>query len=111
MTAIYEDVATGNGVIWDCLQTEWSMVPDGDYKLRTVCPDYNNPNAQDVDLVWESDLTTISVKNGQINKTQACEAAGHLMDCVGRHQKYLCDVWFDESSNTLQFDIGSVGIA
>jgi len=99
----FQDVVTEDGVIWDgqCLGTP---IPNGSYRLRTVCPDPKNARAGDVDLVWESDYA-VTVWDGVINTSQACRAASHLMDCIGKRNRYLKEIWFNSDSNTLQFDI------
>jgi hypothetical protein len=33
----FEDVVTEDGVIWDCVSKR-IHIPDGSYRLRTVCP-------------------------------------------------------------------------
>ena len=98
----FEDVVTEDGVIWDCLET--NHIPDGSYRLRTVCPDYNNPEAGDIDLIWESDYA-VTVRDGAVDQAAACRAASHLMDCVGKRNRYLNEIWWNSSSGTLEFKV------
>ena len=67
----FEDVVTEDGVIWDCLET--NHIPDGSYRLRTVCPDYNNPKTLNIDLIWESDYA-VTVRDGAVDQAAACRA-------------------------------------
>ena len=99
----FEDVVTEDGVIWDCLDHLYH-IPDGSYRLRTVCPDYNNPEAADIDLIWESDYA-VTVTDGVINTSQACRAASHLMDCVGKRNRYLNEIWWNSVTGTLEFKV------
>lgn len=104
-TNSYEDIASADGVIWDCLDHLYH-IPDGDYKLRTVCPDYKNASAPDVNLIWESDYA-VRVSNGEIDRASACRAASHLMDCVGKRSQYLQEIWWNSVTGTLEFNIES----
>jgi len=99
----FEDVVTEDGVIWDCAKPEY-QIPDGSYRLRTVCPDYNNSAAADVDLIWESDYA-VTVTDGLVDQSAACRAASHLMDCVGKRNRYLNEIWWNSSSGTLEFKV------
>ena len=99
----FQDVVSEDGVIWDCLDHLYH-IPDGDYKLRTVCPDYKNEAALDVNLIWESDYA-VEVVNGVIDPPSACRAASHLMDCVGKRNRYLNEIWWNSASGTLEFKV------
>ena len=99
----FEDVVTEDGVIWDCLDHLYH-IPDGSYRLRTVCPDYNNPSTADIDLIWESDYA-VSVVDGSVDQAQACRAASHLMDCVGKRNRYLNEIWWNSVTGTLEFKV------
>ena len=99
----FKDVVTEDGVIWDCAKP-LHQIPDGSYRLRTVCPDYNNSAAPDVDLIWESDYA-VTVSDGSVDQAAACRAASHLMDCVGKRNRYLNEIWWNSSSGTLEFKV------
>lgn len=99
----FEDVVTEDGVIWDCVDHQY-LIPDGSYKLRTVCPDYNNNAAPDVDLIWESDYA-VTVSDGLVDQAAACRAASHLMDCVGKRNRYLSEIWWNNTTGTLEFKV------
>ena len=99
----FEDVVTEDGVIWDCLDHLYH-IPDGSYRLRTVCPDYKNADALDVNLIWESDYA-VSVVDGSVDQAQACRAASHLMDCVGKRNRYLNEIWWNSVTGTLEFKV------
>ena len=98
----FEDVVTEDGVIWDCTKT--NHIPDGSHRLRTVCPDYNNPEGLNIDLIWESDYA-VTVRDGAVDQAAACRAASHLMDCVGKRNRYLNEIWWNSSSGTLEFKV------
>ena len=99
----FEDVVTEDGVIWDCLDHLYH-IPDGDYKLRTVCPDYKNADALDVNLIWESDYAVVAV-NVQLDPAQACMVSRHFMDGVGKRNRYLNESWWNSVTGTLEFKV------
>ena len=94
-----------SSVVWELDNNEFN-VADGVYKFRTTMFDYNNPDADNVFMVWESDLP-VTMTQGYMNVDQALAAAAHLIDSCGYWGRFLESIEFDESSNTFDINIGS----
>jgi hypothetical protein len=43
--------------------------------------------------------------DGSVDQSAACRAASHLMDCVGKRNRYLNDIWWNSSSGCLEFKV------
>jgi len=70
--------------------------PDGSYTLRLDEKDYASNH--DVVLGWESELP-VTVTNGNINKTQALKAAGHLVAMSGTPGRKLRTIAWKADAN------------
>ena len=80
--------------------------PDGSYTFRIDMFDYNQDVSKGNDYVmlgWES-MLPVTVKNGNINKTEALKAAGHLIAMCGYTGRKLRTVAWKADSN--YFNIG-----
>ena len=96
---------SGSSVVWELDNNEFN-VADGVYKFRTTMFDYNNPNADNVFMIWESELP-VEVNQGYMNVDQALAAAAHLIDSCGYWGRFLEEIVYDEASNTFDISIGS----
>ena len=101
----FSNTRESSSVVWELDNNEFN-VADGVYKFRTTMFDYNNPNADNVFMVWESELP-VSMNEGYMNVDQACAAAAHLIESCGYWGRFLESIEFDEASNTFDISIGS----
>ena len=102
---VLERTVTGGDIVWELDSNEFN-VPDGEYRFRATMFDYNNSNADNVFMIWESDLP-VTMTQGYMNVDQACAAAAHLIDSCGYWGRFLEEIVFDESTNTFDIRIGS----
>lgn len=101
----FSNTYESSNVVWELDNNEFD-VADGVYKFRTTMFDYNNPNADGVSMVWESELP-VTMTSGHMNVDQACAAAAHLIDSCGYWGRFLESIDFDSESNTFDISIGS----
>ena len=102
---VLERTVTGGDIVWELDSNEFN-VPDGEYRFRATMFDYNNQSADNVFMIWESHLP-VSMNEGYMNKTQALDAAAHIIDKCGYWGVFLESIEFDEASNTFDISIGS----